>query len=203
MATGRTQSTARRLTRKPDSVKAVIHRVDVAKALKLRLQGNTFEHIANVQGVTKQAIYQALTSFEPFLKGVEKGQLTAYSEERASLFNVIEQHLSASLLDPDAMQKASLNNRAYALKVIHEARRLETGQSTGNISVLAALIVKAEEGLGKAADNTNKPVTPRPLSVLQRDRPQPQDAGAVLDVQSTIPKEEGNPLLLDKGDPLC
>lgn len=127
-------------------------KIDVAKALKLRLQGATLEDIGDLMGVTKQAIYQALTKFEPFLTGCEHGQLTAYSEHRAELFNVVEQHLTASLLDPDALSKASLNNRAYAFKQIHEARRLESGQSTNNISVLAKLITQAEGqiGAGKA-----------------------------------------------------
>lgn len=125
------------------------HRVDVAKALKLRLNGATLEDIGLLQGVTKQAVYQALTKFEPFLRGVEPGELTAYSEERANLFNRVEQHLTESLLDPDVLAKASLNNRAYAFKQIHEARRLESGQSTANISVLGKLLLEAETRLGK------------------------------------------------------
>jgi predicted DNA-binding protein YlxM (UPF0122 family) len=134
-----------------------LNRVDVAKALKLRLQGATLEDIADLQGVTKQAIDQALTKFQPFMRGLEPGQLTAYSEERANLFNVVEQHLTESLLDPDAMAKASLNNRAYAFKQIHEARRLEAGQSTSNISVLGKFIQQAEAGLGATA--ASKPLT--------------------------------------------
>ncbi len=131
-------------------------KIDVSKALKLRLQGNTFDEIGAIFSCTGSAVHQALSKFEPFLRGVEQGGLTAYSEQRADLFNVVEQHLTASLLDPQAMEKASLNNRAYALKVIHEARRLESGQSTGNISVMASLIANAEAGLGKPAV-----VTPR------------------------------------------
>jgi predicted DNA-binding protein YlxM (UPF0122 family) len=127
------------------------HRVDVAKALKLRLQGATLPDIAALQGVSPQAIDQALRKFQPFLRGIEEGELTAYSEERANLFNRVEQHLTASLLDPDALAKASLNNRAYAFKQIHEARRLETGQSTANVSILGKLIAAAEEKLGASA----------------------------------------------------
>ena len=123
-------------------------KIDVAKALKLRLQGNTLEEIGAVFGCNKQAVYQALDKFKAFLGDVEAGNLTAYSENRAELFNAVEKHLSASLLDPYAMQKASLNNRAYALKVIHEARRLETGQSTSNLSVLGKLVMQAESSLG-------------------------------------------------------
>jgi predicted DNA-binding protein YlxM (UPF0122 family) len=125
-------------------------KIDVSKALKLRLQGQTFEQIASVFDCTASAVHQALKKFEAFLKGIEPGQLTAYSENRAELFNQVEAHLTASLLDADALAKASLNNRAYAFKQIHEARRLESGQSTANVSILGKLIAAAEEKLGSS-----------------------------------------------------
>ena len=124
------------------------NKVDVAKALKLRIQGATLEDIGKLQGVTKQAVYQALTKFQPFIANLEAGQLTAYSENRAELFNAVEQHLSGLLLDTEKGAKASLNNVAYAFKQIHEARRLESGQSTANVSVLGKLILQAESQLG-------------------------------------------------------
>ena len=119
-------------------------KIDVSKALKLRLQGQTFDQIASVFGCTGSAVHQALSKFELFVKDLGPGQLTAYSDHRSELFNSVEQHLTASLLDPDAMAKASLNNRAYAFKQIHEARRLESGQSTSNasLSILGKLVVQ-------------------------------------------------------------
>ena len=135
----------------PVIIKPSQQKVDTGKALKMRLQGQTFAQIATVFDCTPSAIHQALKKFEPFLNGLEPGSLTAYSEHRADLFNTVEAHLTASLLDPDCLAKASLNNRAYAFKQIHEARRLESGQSTQNISVLGKLILQAEEQLGKPA----------------------------------------------------
>lgn len=136
----------------PTRSKVITHpksqKIDVAKALKLRLQGNTFDEIGRIFNCHRSAVQQALQKFEAFTSQAETGTLTAYSEHRADLFNVVEQHLTGSLLDPDAMAKASLNNRAYALKVIHEARRLEKGESTSNVSVLGKLVLAAEERLG-------------------------------------------------------
>jgi predicted DNA-binding protein YlxM (UPF0122 family) len=125
-------------------------KIDVAKALKLRLQGNTLEEIGKVFGVTRSAVHDSLQKFEAFTGFAKPGVLTAYSEHRAELFNVVEAHLTASLLDGDALAKASLNNRAYAFKQIHEARRLEMGQSTSNqaLSLLGQIVLKAEERLG-------------------------------------------------------
>jgi len=43
------------------------------------------------------------------------------------------------LNDPDKMEKASLNNVAYALTQVHTALRLEEGKSTANVSYADAL----------------------------------------------------------------
>ena len=126
-------------------------KIDVSRALKLRLQGNTLEEIGKVFGVSRAAVHESLQRFEAFTSKAQAGTLTAYSEQRSELFNVVEAHLTESLLDGDALQKASLNNRAYALKVIHEARRLESGQSTTNLSVLGQIVQRAESGLGATA----------------------------------------------------
>lgn len=134
-------------------------KIDVAKALKLRLQGNTFDEIGLIFDCNGSAVHQALAKFAPFLNGIGPGELTAYSESRSELFNRVEQTLTASLLDAGKIEKASLNNVAYAFKQIHEARRLESGQSTNNISVLGKFLMQAEDGLGKT--------TPHPVAAQQ------------------------------------
>lgn len=138
-------------TRLPIVTKPSQQKIDTGKALKLRLQGLSCEEIGKIFSVSRSAVDQALQKFKPFLESLNGSSLQAYSDERASLFNVVEQHLTGSLLDPDALAKASLNNRAYALKVIHEARRLESNQSTSNISVLGKFIQQAESALGRPA----------------------------------------------------
>jgi hypothetical protein len=160
----------------PDPPKKIItspsrQKIDVAKALKLRLQGNTFDEIGLIFDCSGSAVHQALSRFEPFINQLAPGQLTAYSESRADLFNVVEAHLTGSLLDPSALQKASLNNRAYALKVIHEARRLETGQSTSNLSVLGKLVLQAESGLGATAASKPNPKAETKAEDRNRENP--------------------------------
>ncbi len=145
-------------------------KLDVAKCLKLRLQGNTYDEIGAIFSCTGSAVYQALTKFEPFINQLQPGQLTAYSENRADLFNAVEQHLTASLLCPDALAKASLNNRAYAFKQIHEARRLEVGQSTANLSVLGKFIQQAESQLGAPKAQAGTQARPR-LETTQAETP--------------------------------
>jgi hypothetical protein len=143
----------------PKEDKAVSKRIDVAKALKLRVQGNTYEEIAAVFGVTAQGVYQALNKFEQFLtEAGQPGLLQAFQDNRSSLLNAMEMRMMRSLVDEDAISKASLNNRAYAFEKIHQARRLEEGKSTENVSVLGKLILSAEDNLGntkgKASDSS-------------------------------------------------
>jgi hypothetical protein len=129
--------------------KQVSKRIDVPKALKLRIQGNTYEEIAKIFGCSRQAIAQSLDKFESFL--IESGQpgiLSAFQDNRGQLLNAMEFRMMRSLVDEDAISKASLNNRAYAFEKIHQARRLEEGKSTENVSVLGKLILSAEDNLG-------------------------------------------------------
>jgi hypothetical protein len=53
-----------------------------------------------------------------------------------------------SLLDEEAIEKASLNNRAFAFSQLFNAHRLATHQSTENVGILGKLILTAEDNLG-------------------------------------------------------
>ena len=127
--------------------------VDLLKAYKLRVQHNlTYQQIADATGQPKSSIHRSLTELCDLIADPER--LKHYEEVRPQLFGAVEERLMASLVDGEKIEKASLNNVAYAFKQIHEARRLETGQSTNNISVLGKLLLKAEEGLGKPTAST-------------------------------------------------
>jgi hypothetical protein len=64
------------------------------------------------------------------------------------LLSAAEERLIASLVDEEAIEKASLNNRAYAFQQPHNARRLEQGKSNLNVGLLGRLVLAAEETLG-------------------------------------------------------
>ncbi len=121
-------------------------RVDVAKALKLRLKnGMTINEIADHFGVTKQAISQALKSFRGLLNS-DASSVEAFDSCKPQLLSAVEQKMLQALLDPDKLQKASLNNVAYAFTQIHSANRLERNLSTDNVSVFSRVIEAACEG---------------------------------------------------------
>ena len=76
-------------------------------------------------------------------------QLRSYEETKANLLNATGQRLLASLVDPEVLAKANLRDRAVTFGIIYDKHRLETAQSTSNISVLSKIISQADSGLFK------------------------------------------------------
>lgn len=58
-----------------------------------------------------------------------------YEGKRLQILNAAEMLILKEIFDRRKLQKASLNNLAYAFSQIHNARRLEEGKSTANISL--------------------------------------------------------------------
>jgi hypothetical protein len=77
----------------------------------------------------------------------DRTDVDVYSNARAQLLNLAEERLVHTLLQPDKLEKASLNNVAYALTQVHTMRRLEQGQSTNNVAVLSQVIQSAKTRL--------------------------------------------------------
>ena len=125
---------------------------DYGVALELALKGFSYQEVADKLNVSYMSIKRALSKYQHILEGLQPGAIEAYRAKRTDLFTVVEREMMCSLLDPAAMAKASLNNRAYAFQQIHTARRLEEGKSTENKSIITAM-------LDGAHDKLYKPVT--------------------------------------------
>lgn len=112
--------------------------LDLQKVVSLRLHNKlTYEQIANQFGVSKQCIHQKL---KPLLKMMNNPEATqAYRENRAEFLDNVERELTSHLLDPSKLKAASVNNLAYAVSQLNNIGRLERGQSTSNVQVIAGL----------------------------------------------------------------
>lgn len=111
-----------------------VDKIDVEKALKMRLKnGLTFQEIADHFGVSRQAIHQRLSRFIDILGDADT--IKAYEEHKPSLLSAVENKLLQQLIDGDKLEKASLNNAAYAFNTIYQCNRLERGKSTENVSI--------------------------------------------------------------------
>ena len=129
----------------PEKGVTSIYGKDTNKLLKLRLEKHlTYDQISELTGMPKTTVYERLSWFEKLVKDPE--QLQAYREQRGVLLSGVEAQLLTELANSDKLEKASLNNVAYAFGQIHMARRLEEGKSTSNLSVHATLIEMACAG---------------------------------------------------------
>lgn len=125
--------------------KNIYSRINVAEALKLKLVNHlSYQDIADKYGVCKSTIYGALKRFLAIL--VEPDELEAYRNHKVDLLSSAELKLLERLVNDEVIEKASLNNIAYAFKQVFDSGRLEQGKATENIDVHALMENIQERG---------------------------------------------------------
>lgn len=107
--------------------------VDILQILRLKYY-NRLSHreIAEKMGINVNTVVNSLSTIKKLLK--EPATLRAYEGIRNQILSSAEMLLLEQIFDKEKLQKASINNVAYAFQQIFNARRLEEGQSTENIS---------------------------------------------------------------------
>jgi hypothetical protein len=109
-------------------------KVDAATALKLRVDNQlTYTQIANIQGVSKQAIHKSIAHLLP------TEDTKTYKERRADVFAKLQLDI-LSTIDSAAIKDSSLLQRVTSASILYDKERLETGKSSANIAVLIGKI---------------------------------------------------------------
>jgi DNA-binding CsgD family transcriptional regulator len=103
------------------------------KILELRAKGLTHNEIAPIVECHPQTVSRTLEKFKEFFTDLDK--TVEYQQVRGQLLNAAESRLLRSVVDEQAIEKASLNQRAYAMKEVHNMRRLNENLSTSNTSL--------------------------------------------------------------------
>ena len=116
--------------------------------VEMRLQGLSGSEIARRLGITKQAVSKRLKGALGILDG---DRLETYRENRVAVLELLEEQILSEMVNPDRIKKASVNNLAYAFTQLHNARRLESNQSTANLS-LAAGVASVEKNRGRGCE---------------------------------------------------
>jgi len=96
------------------------------------------EAIADKMGVSQSRISEGLAKFEKIL--LNSSELLAFRANKIDLLDSVQFRLLEGMADEGRLEKASLNNVAYALAQVGNERRLEAGQPTQ--------IVEARELMG-------------------------------------------------------
>lgn len=123
-------------------------KVDVKQALLLRFQhGLPYQKIADHFKCSKNAVWKVLKPLEKLIK--DPGLIEAYEKARVSILTGAEIELLQHMVDPEAFKGAKANHLAYAFSQINNARRLESGLSTGNFDVKLNVEKMYAEALGK------------------------------------------------------
>ncbi len=134
--------------------------IDLGKALQLRLKNKlSYPEIAKVFGVTHQSVYDRI---QGFMKHIDSPDvIEAFEKCKPEILSSAERQLLEKMLDPEKMEKANLNNVAYAFTQINNANRLERGQATAITDDVDAIIQRVESRYAQAKD-----ITPIPNDVV-------------------------------------
>jgi hypothetical protein len=108
-----------------------------ARVVELTVAGLNQAEIAQSMGIERSNVRDILLKFRPVFSRLDDAP--NYKMVRAQILEAAELRLLESVLCESAIAKAPLNQRAYALDIVHKIRRLETGQSTTNISTRTAI----------------------------------------------------------------
>lgn len=107
---------------------------DLANLVAMRCDGMTHEEIGNYYGKDKATIHEHLKGIWALL---DKNNIQAFRERRLELLDASQFEVLNELVRGDKLQKASANNLGYVFTQLHQARRLEAGESTANIGLHA------------------------------------------------------------------
>jgi hypothetical protein len=131
-------------------------RIDPLQVYQLRVTARlSYPQIAKQLDCSVAGAYYAFRRLADL--GHATADYVAYTSAKAQLLSSAEEGLLASLLDPASIDKASLNNRAYAFKAVHEALRLERELSTQNISSKMSLLISHADATLFAAPPSDSP----------------------------------------------
>lgn len=109
-------------------------KLNIQRAIKARVKGQSYQDIANAQGVHVTTVHQALKPIMEMIASPE--QLEQYRANQAAILDTIAARTLASITEDD-LQKASLLQKATTTAVLIDKSRLISGQSTQNIGISA------------------------------------------------------------------
>jgi len=119
--------------------KKPLSKVDVSSALNLKLNNKlSYKQIAQIQGVSPQAIHQAIKDLLP------NQETELYKNHRADIIAGLQAKILKSIDDED-IKKSPFGSRTLALCQLYDKERLERGKSTDNILAVHAIVAKIDK----------------------------------------------------------
>jgi len=145
----RPKKNVQQLDKNPATVDDTLDKINLVEALQLRFVNRlTYKQIADKYGVTPQAVEQRISRFKE--KFGESEEIQQYTSNRDGILTVVEREILSRIVDPSKLEKATINNLAYAFQQIFNARRLEEGKSTANLHGIYGLVLQLDRDERKA-----------------------------------------------------
>ena len=109
-------------------------KIDLNKAIDLRIKGLTYQEIADHFGACRQSVQERLAPYVDTVEGIDIG---AFKDRRADIL-AAKQQVVLSALNPDKIKEASARDQVIIFGTLYDKERLERGQSTSNAAVVIA-----------------------------------------------------------------
>ena len=113
-------------------------KIDLQKAIELRLKGVTYQDIADLFRCSKAAVIQRL---KPYVATTDI-DTELYIKNRAGILANKQVSVLAELT-PEKLEKSSAKDLAVTFGVLYDKERLERGQSTSNQSMFFQIVEEA------------------------------------------------------------
>ena len=109
--------------------------VDCQAAIALRLNHQlSYSEIAAIQGVSRQAIHQAIQHLIP------TEQLPDYKANRADILSHAQLQLLSNGLTPTKLQKISTRDAIVSMGILYDKERIERGLATEIVDVRSMVL---------------------------------------------------------------
>ncbi|OGU70148.1 MAG: hypothetical protein A3H45_10505 [Ignavibacteria bacterium RIFCSPLOWO2_02_FULL_55_14] len=128
---------------------------DVARAFKLKLQGLSYQEVADLVGRSKSTVVQALKDFKALLDDPDK--VRTFQENEASILDAARMALITSLPTEVAVKKGKRALSPYQkvgmYGILFDKTRLLRGESTVNLNSLSALVIGTAKEFAKMSQD--------------------------------------------------
>jgi hypothetical protein len=129
-------------------------KVDLPRALQLRLKGATVQEIGQVYNVSGSAITQLFARYLPPDTDLDK--YMAYKNTKTEQMEMVQQR-ALHMLTSDKLQKASVGELNALSGTLEDKIRLQRGQSTSN-TVVAVVIESVTKAIEQGSDIPPGPI---------------------------------------------
>lgn len=118
---------------KKGTVKQAVKPAQLSQALHLAAMKRPVQEIARAVKLPPSTTCRLLKRYGAWLQELE--HVDQYTDSRARLLAAGEVKLFQSMMEQEKLDKASVNNLAYAMRQVFDMGRLEKGLSTSNTAV--------------------------------------------------------------------